>query len=169
MANKFESNNRSSNIMKEIEEEKRAKERELRQLTAKKQKRCWHNHISGARVIPIGQSDMADNKKARYSDTTYICDNCGTIFETTPFTQKEVRNMFFNLNSMLAQIQMLTGAKLTESELEELDDAFDKVEWLDSLMGTFYNDMIQQLSKDGRGKPKKSSKGGIGINSGMMQ
>lgn len=168
MANKFNNNNRSA--MQDVDNEIREREKSLAIAKAMKRRKCYHSQVSGAHLIPIGQSKLPDKEKAKYTDTTYVCDNCGEIIETGLFNQREVNNLFFNQRSMLNQIQMLAGAKLDDAEKEELDAAFDKVDYLEGLMGSFYNDMVQTLSKqDNGGKGKKNTKGGIGVTSGMMQ
>lgn len=171
MANKFNNNRNNSNSMQDLDRDIRDAEKEVAIKRALKRRKCYHSQVSGAHLIPISEyKGMSPKEKQKYTDTTYVCDNCDEIIETAFFSHEEVNNLFFNVRSMLNQIQMLTGAKLDDEDREELDAAFEKVNYLEALMGNFYNDMVRALSKqDNGGKGKKNSKGGIGISSGMMQ
>lgn len=162
-------NNKNLSIQ-EADDQVRSAERQLAEARIRKRRRCFHNHISNAHLIPIEESRLPEREKQKYSKTTVVCDNCGDIFETNAFTEDEVDKLFFDLHSILAQIQLINGAKLTENQKAELESAFDKADYLEGIMGSFYAEMIKLMSKgEHKGGKKKTSKGGIGISSGMMR
>lgn len=160
-------NNRS---MKEAEEQVRFAERQLAKAKLEKKRSCFHNQVSDAHLVPISESRLPDREKQKYSDTTYICDNCGDIFEANAYDQRDIDRIFFDIHSALAQIQLLVGAKLDDQERAELEDAFEKADDLEKIIGNFYLEMVKLMSKgNNKGGKKKTSKGGIGISSGMMR
>ena len=157
--------------IKEADEQVRSAERQLAMARLMKKRRCYHNQVSGAHLNLVSESRLPEREKAKYSDTTFICDNCGDIFESNAYSEREVEKLFFDLHSMLAQIQLITGAKMDEKDRAELEAAFDKADYLETLMGNFYLDMVKNMTKGNNrnGGKKKTSKGGIGITSGMMR
>lgn len=170
MANKF-NNGGNASAMKAAEEEKRAAERALAAARHAMKRACYHNRISGAKLIPIKESNrISQREKDKYGDSVYICSQCGEILDIATYSRQEVEDVFFKLHSMLAQIQVLAGAKLESDDAEELASAIDRADYLENLMGSFYTDMVESLTnKDKNGKKQGSSKGGIGVTSGMMQ
>lgn len=156
--------------IKEADEQVRSAERQLAAAKLAKKRKCFHNQTSGAHLIPISESRLPEREKAKYTDTTYVCDNCGDIIETQIYTEEEVNKIFFSLHSMLGQIQLIAAAKFDERKKDELEAAFDKADYLEGLIGNFYNGMVKELSKGNKGGgKKKTSKGGIGVTSGMMR
>lgn len=156
--------------IKEADELVRSAERALTEARLRRRRRCFHNHISGAHLIPISESKLSEREKQRYSDTCYICDNCGDIIETNAYSEEDIDKIFFGMHSMLGQIQLLNGAKFGDKEKAEMEAAFDKVDYLESLIGSFYTEMVKLMSKgNNKGGKKKTSKGGIGISSAMMK
>lgn len=157
--------------IKEADEQVRSAERQLAEARQRKKRKCYHNQVSDARLIPISQTRLPEREKAKYSTTTYMCDSCGDILETNAYTEQDVDKLFFSLHSILSQIQLLAGAKLGDSEKAELEKAFEYADYLEMIAGNFYLDMIKTLCKDNGngGKKKKTSKGSIGVSSGMMR
>lgn len=170
MANKF-NNNGNASAMKEADDDVRAAKRALAAAELRKRRKCYHNQISEAKLIPIKDSKMIRSvDKAKYGDSVYVCDRCGEIIDIATYTREEVDDVFFKLHSMLAQIQVLAGAKLDNEDAEELAVAIDHADYLENLMGSFYSDMVESLTnKDKKGKKQGNNKGGIGVTSGMMQ
>ena len=127
MANKFANDGGSfdQNIKKY--------EQALAAARAAKRTHCFHNGVSGAKLIPVSESKLSHKDKERYSNTTYVCSECGEVIETAPFSPEDIRKMMFNQRSMLGQIRIVAGAKFDESDKKELDVAFESLDYLDNL------------------------------------
>lgn len=172
---------KNNNIsIKEADEQVRRARKTLAMAEMCKRRNCYHNHLSGAKLILVGDSRLPDREKSKYSDSTVMCvgDNrdrdggCGDIFESNLYTRKEVEQLFFSLHSMMCQIQLITGANFDEQERLEFEEIWECKDKLEGFLSVFYNEMGDAMVKDTgghKGGKKKTSKGGFGVTSGMLR
>jgi hypothetical protein len=138
-----------------------------RLLEAQQRRNC--DHSGQGNIVPLNKYNGHVPHKDCHTSSTVICTRCGEIFESETYKPSEVQNMFFMQRSMIQQIQLITGKRLTDAESETLVKAQETLDALIEPIGPFYNDMVKKLGQDNKGKGgnKQNHKGGVGITSGM--
>lgn len=165
--------NQRLNFLNESENDLRELEKQKREIAAKRKIRCSHTAYTGANLVPIAKAKnirMSREDRAKYSKNTMVCTRCGEIVDMSIFTPEQIDQSSFLMRSALAQIQIIIGAKLDDSEQEELMTAFMNLDYVSTMLEVIYNDMIENLQKKKgkEGNSSKVSKGGYGVTRSMM-
>lgn len=116
-----------------------------------------HNHKDAKGYVVKKLSDASNKfiiqKPWMDKNTTYYCEECGAIFDSTPVTKEEIGKLIYNVRSALHQFKLFVD--LDDEEIEEIVDLFEGTDKLENFLNRAYNKMIDNLTNANKNDNKK--------------
>lgn len=125
-------------------------ERELQQEKMRIAVKCNHRKKNGELNV-----ESTDRKHV------LRCRHCGTKFSIKPFTEQELRDHTFALNSAIQQIRSLSNKDTDKALIRELGELAENTK----AIGRLYGQTVERVGKKkgkGKGGKKKNSAGQFG-------
>lgn len=150
----------------------RLKQLKLEELALKEQNKIEEDFITGGfKNINDPEAKVPNKEKYPHPEATVIHDISGIIFDTTLFTEDELENLFFEIQSAIYQIKFTTKGNLSEEKAEECNSMLETLISLRTNLSSYYNSMAKVMRNDqnNKGKKKDGRKiGGIGVSRQMF-
>lgn len=135
---------------------------------ARKKKAIECDHNTKDPVVLLSEfNKYSIQNRSWFPENAVIHPECGTIFDSTSFTEEEVFKAFLRVKSIPHQIKYVVGSQMDKEKLKELNDMLAAINNIEETLTPFYNDMVKTLAKqDDKGNRNNNNRrkmGRIGI------